>query len=196
MRPGTGALLLLSAALGVPAAGCAAPPPSPASGNDALELLYRLGDDEPLAAVLAQPARLTIVYWPPNPRCSTLALPLEQALRGFVEDYPDTRILSVVPEGAGGVAAEGLPGRTVPLGLHAYRRHAELVPPPRLEVWSREQGLLLLKSLPQVPFHPSSTIGELEGFRAVTQPLAEHDAAPLAPRPERRAAAERLRSQR
>jgi hypothetical protein len=181
-----GLLAALLAAVGLGAAvGRAAPPPTASEPVGARELLYPLGADQPLAAALAEPARLTLVYWPPTPRCSTLALPLEQALRRFAEDYPDTRILSVVQEGAGGVAAAegGLPGRTVRLVPHAYRRHAALVPPPRLEVWVEEHGLLLLKTLPQVPFNPLTTIGELEDFRAVTRPLAGLATPPLAPLP-------------
>lgn len=104
-----------------------------------------------VADALEPSARLSILFHPEPGRCAGEQVQTIQALRRLARDFEDVAIFSVLPENLefGTIGGQRLPGEIVRTTAAAWTAANELSPRPRLEVWSADRRLLVLRSLPR-----------------------------------------------
>lgn len=124
-------------------------------------------------ALLAEPARLSVFFWPAHGQCSTVELSLIATIEQFIERFPDTRAVSVVPDDFPGSQRYGaeLPGKLVRLPRAEFEREAALSSFPRIEVWDQDNHLLLFRVVSGLSSEAETVATELERARALTRPL-------------------------
>lgn len=159
------ALVLLAAA------GCA-------GADHRREVLFGLDGDDPVQRHLAEPARLSVVYWPAIEGCGPCELGVVRTLEEVQAAFgADTRVLTVVPPALGARFAERnrleWPGTVVELDRSRYDQQRALGPLPRVEVWSAAGELLLLRSLPANLAAGNLLADEILWCRSFTGPLEE-----------------------
>lgn len=96
-------------------------------------------------------ARLTILFHPDMGKCEPQHIAIVLALRRLLEEHSDIEVLTVLPAASAEVKTllgETLPGRVVVLDNPTYVSEGRISPRPRLEVWSHDRRLLLLRSIP------------------------------------------------
>lgn len=126
-----------------------------------------------LAARLAEPARWVVLFHPDLANCRPREAAVLRVLRRAGSEFPDLRILAVLPEAGASVNAlfgEPLVGERVVVGDAAYVAEGELSPRPRIEIWAGDGRLLLLRSLPPV-LDEAQFDQEVRWARAFTAPL-------------------------
>jgi len=133
-------LLLVSVAV----AGCSRAEPG-LSRSD----LFGVNNNDPVQVAMARPARAVAVYWPATGCFGCQAVAREAVQRAAADDSA-IRVLTVVPELEAKTRPRlDLPGEVVELPPAIYAQQVAQLPPPRLEVWSRNgHDLLLLRRLP------------------------------------------------
>lgn len=140
--------------------------------------LFGLDGDDPVQRHLAEPARLSVVYWPAVDGCGPCELGVVRALAEVEGEFgADTRVLTVVPPALGDRFAERhrleWPGTVVELDRSRYDEQRALAPLPRVEVWSAAGELLLLRSLPANLAAGKLLAEEVLWCRSFTGPLEE-----------------------
>lgn len=138
--------------------------------------LFHLDRDDPVQRHLATPARLSVVYWPAMDGCGACEIGVARTLSEVESRYAgDTRVVTVVPPGLGSRFAETFrvawPGTVVELDRARYDVQRELGPLPRVEVWSANGDLLLLRSLPANLASGRILEDEILWCRSFTAPL-------------------------
>lgn len=130
-------------------------------------------DSSPARAILATPARLTLFFWPAAERCSTVEFGLIGTLEQFRERFPDTRIVTVVPEDFPGNERYGatLPAEVLRVSRQEFNREDALSPFPRIEVWDQDQHLLLFRAISGLRSEAETLATELERARGLTRPV-------------------------
>lgn len=131
--------------------------------------------EHPVAELLAEPARLHVVYWPAPGTCQPHEMRLILRLREFLDETAEVRAVSVLPDGWPYEERYGveLPGEVARLPMSEYERQAALAPIPRVEVWNAEGKPLMLRSLPGFGDQATLLIQELTGALSTTRPLSE-----------------------
>jgi hypothetical protein len=117
-------------------------------------------------------ARLTVMFWPASGSCSTVEFGLVETLNQFRAQFPDTAMISVVPEGKQFEKSYGLP---LPGALHVLARNnwlqeRERSPFPRIEVWNPEGQLLFLRAISPLGNERTTLATELERTIRLTRP--------------------------
>lgn len=104
-----------------------------------------------ISDVLEPSARLSVLFHPELGGCAAEQLQTIEALDRLSRDFEDIAIFSVLPQNLefGTVSGHRLPGEIVRTTRHAWVAASELSPRPRLEVWSADGRLLVLRSLPR-----------------------------------------------
>jgi hypothetical protein len=111
-------------------------------------------DGRRLVDELSGRSRLEVLFHPEIGRCEPQQIATARALRRLLDERSDIEILTVLPappEGRSQIQSlfgEVLPGRVVLLPGPSYLSEGKISPRPRLEVWSRNGHLLLLRSIP------------------------------------------------
>jgi hypothetical protein len=123
--------------------------------------------------MLTKPARLTLIFWPAAERCSPVELGLIATLESAKQRFPDTRVVSVVPDGFPGNERYGtpLPGEVVRLATSEWQREAVASPFPRIEAWDSGPRLLFWRALSSLSVESETVATEIERVRALTRPL-------------------------
>lgn len=124
------------------------------------------------AELLQSAARLTVLFWPASGSCSTVEFGLVETLNQFRTQFPDTAIISVVPEGAQFEKSYGLPltGALHVLTRVDWLQERERSPFPRIEVWNPRGQLLFLRAISPLASERSILATELERTVRLTQP--------------------------
>lgn len=132
----------------------------------------------PLRQELNRPARLHILYYPNLGDCAPYEIGIVRALKRLEREFQDVQIVTVVPHAYRDlrhIYGELLPGLVLDLADdRSYGKEKNLSPMPRLEVWSGDRQLLLLKSVPPVATE-EGIYEELLWARHFTKPVAEPD---------------------
>jgi|SRR5947209_5533795 len=160
--------LIAIVALAVSVAGCE----RPREGPEIRRELFHSKSGDPLAGELQGTSRLTVLYHPDIVACSPVELKVVRALNRLVADFPETRVLTILPRGTDRLReryGQRLPGKVVPVSQEAYAREGEISPRPRLEVWSGPR-LLLLKSVSSATSE-EAIYEEILWTRSFTAPL-------------------------
>jgi hypothetical protein len=131
-------------------------------------------------AIVAQvlkksPHRLGVVFWPELSRCAACDRMVSAVLSEWRNDpdYP-TSVFTVIPANARtSPDTKWLPGHVVPLQLAEYRQFANLGPRPRIEIWSADGRLLLVRSIPSYSSQRELLTEEMLAARSFTAPDAE-----------------------
>jgi hypothetical protein len=139
-------------------------------------VMFGLSATDPVQRHLADPTRLAVVYWPAIGGCGPCEVGVVQALSEVEAEHgEDTRVLTVVPPGAGDRFAEmhrlRWPGTVVEMALPRYEAQRAIGPLPRVEVWSAAGDLLLLRSLPANLAAGQLLAEEILWCRSFTAPL-------------------------
>ena len=138
--------------------------------------IFQVAAGDPVQRALEKRARLTVVYWPAVGRWVPCELPVRESLQSVSAAYPDIRILFIMPEAASGTTGKAQstpPGEQVVLPSSEYSRQASWSPLPRVEAWTADGDLVLLKSIPQVLGNDGGLRSDVEGLRSLTAPLEE-----------------------
>jgi len=120
--------------------------------NSRARLFSAAGQDGVLPRRLAG-SRLVVLFTPDFERCTPETMRILRALRQIAADYPDTRVFTLRPASRAGITAEygeALPGARLTIPDASYQAQRGMAPTPRIEVWSRDGRLLLMRSLPRV----------------------------------------------
>jgi hypothetical protein len=137
-------------------------------------------DNPPLArnassarAILNNPARLTVFFWPAAERCSTVEFSLIGTLEQFRERFPESRVVTVIPEDFPGDERYGakLPGTVLRVPRGEFVREDQESPLPRIEVWDQHQRLLLFRAISSLRSEAETLATELERARGLTRPV-------------------------
>jgi hypothetical protein len=94
-----------------------------------------------------------VLFTPDFEHCTPETMRISRALRRIAAEYSDTRVFTLRPASRAGITAEygeTLPGAPLTIPDAAYAAQRGLAPTPRIEVWSGEGRLLLMRSLPRV----------------------------------------------
>lgn len=94
-------------------------------------------------------AALRVLFTPQSWACTVSDDVAARVVQRFADAYDDVAAWSLVPLRREGVRTRPIPtaGREVAVPLAAILTEAELAPLPRIEVWTRDGRLLLLRSL-------------------------------------------------
>ena len=139
------------------------------------QALFGLPTDDPVQALFASPARLTVIYWPAE-GCPACGAPIEVALSEVVERFPDIRWIEVVPASSAhppvsSTRRDAPKRQRVSMDENSYARHLAPGPLPRIEVWSADGDLLLLRSVPPQAAQAALLVEEITWSRSFTAPL-------------------------
>lgn len=176
LRPGKVTLgLALLATAGLASFACS---DSGARGSDTVHARQRLFPGKAgssILDVLRQPARLTVFFHPDPQRCTPEELRALQALDRLTETFEDIAVYSVLPAELSdfeSIFGYELPGELLLIENELFLAEGRVSPRPRLEVWSAEGQLLLLRSLPPT-IREEEIYEEVLWSRSFTGPVPE-----------------------
>ncbi|MFL6194355.1 MAG: hypothetical protein ACJ75H_09310 [Thermoanaerobaculia bacterium] len=132
---------------------CACRHASPSGGEHPRALFFGSREDAAPLATASADTRLHVLFTPDFEHCTPEEMRIVRALRRIAAENPDTQVLTLLPASRGKtteVFGERLPGTLVAIPDRAFGRQGRRAPAPRIEVWSREGRLLLMRSLPRV----------------------------------------------
>ncbi len=123
-----------------------------------------------LEARLTLDEELAVFYWPAVELCDPAAVAAAVALEKLAREEQTIRVTTIVPKGTRN-AIERLgvpyPGETLEVPPRQYHAAGWLVPLPRVEVWSRDGRLMLLKAIPPNPNQATQLGEEIRWFLAI-----------------------------
>jgi hypothetical protein len=129
-------------------------------------------------AQAAVPARLHVLFTPDLARCTPEVMQVARALRRIAAEHSDMRVWTILPRSGAATRTlygEALPGRRLVVAEAAVAAEGELAPVPRIEVWTGDGRLLLLRSVART-VREDELYDEILWTRSFTAPVA-------APRP-------------
>lgn len=136
---------VLSLALG---AALAAPDAGGAEGVEAAR--SRLFATSPPAMAVGGERSLVVVFTPDSWGCQAADAALASAVGGFAGEHREVAVFSLIPESRRTerphAFGQPLPGHVLVLGDETMLRESRIAPLPRLEIWTSDGRLLLLKS--------------------------------------------------
>ena len=151
--PATRASAALGLALALSSPGASAALDEATAPTHARAALFPSPQAMLLTDQLAKSARLNVLFHPEIGRCEPQQIAVILALRRLTEGHSDINVVTVSPKAAAGhptLFGEPLPGRLLVVENATYASEGRISPRPRLEVWSGDGRLLLLRSIPPV----------------------------------------------
>lgn len=170
LRPGTAlaSAVCLSLLIATWSLGATAPQPHPRSN------LFSAGQEtNAIEHRLRQPARLSIFFHPDVENCTPHETKVARTLGRVAADFPDIRVFTVLPQARSQTTqlyGEPIPGETLIVTDRVYAAENRLVPRPALEVWTGDERLLLLRSLP-ASIQEEALYEEVVFTRSFTSPI-------------------------
>jgi hypothetical protein len=125
-----------------------------ASAEHPRERLFAAQSEHSLSAVLGSGARLIVIYTPNIEECMPQEIYVTAALERLAREVPAAKIVTLVPVGVHssvidrGIFGVPFPGSLMKISRRQWREADQVAPRPRIEVWSGDGRLLLMRSIP------------------------------------------------